>query len=261
MKKIIISTFILISSYFFFYEDSSSTIENEFSIQVNSNSIHNGNLIVVNKDTKLQHDPTNLTVIPKNFANNVLIDSDYYIEEGILEPLRQMFQAAESDGIYHFRINSAYRDEQLQAQLYEENGSDYAQPAGFSEHQTGLAVDIGSTQGTMDTATEAAWLAEHAAEFGFILRYPAHKIHITGISFEPWHYRYVGLPHSIIMKEKDLTLEEYITLLKQKKEYSQEVNGVNYFIQYEEELVNPETNYFDISGDNQNGYIVTTVEK
>lgn len=253
-----VAALIILLSYFFFFEES-PTLEKELSIH--DNSIHTGRLILINKETKLQQDPTNLTVIPTTFASNVLVDTEYYLEQDILEPLQQMFNAAEIDGIHHFRINSAYRSEQLQLQLYEENGSDYAQPPGFSEHQTGLAVDIGSTQGTMENAPEAAWLAKNAANFGFILRYPANKVHVTGISFEPWHYRYVGLPHSIIMQERDLTLEEYLEFLKQEKEYAQQVNGVNYFIQYVEELENPDTNYFDISGDNQNGYILTSVVK
>ena len=253
------STLILIAGFFFFYEETSITEEEEISIH--ADSIHTGKLILVNKETKLQQHPTNLTVIPKNFANNVFIDDDYYVDQDILEPLRQMFQAAEADGIHHFRINSAYRSEQLQQQLYEENGSQYAQPAGYSEHQTGLAVDIGSTQETMNQAPEAAWLAEHAAEFGFILRYPQHKVHVTGISFEPWHYRYVGLPHSLIMQEKDLTLEEYLAFLKQEKEYAQQINGVNYSIHYVEKIEDPYSNSFDKSGDNQNGYILTFVVK
>jgi len=86
------------------------------------------------------------------------------------------------------------------------------QPPGASEHQLGLALDV-SINGILEQAfgetPEGIWLAENCHKFGFILRYPAHKTHITKITYEPWHLRYVGNPHASIMKEFDLTLEEY----------------------------------------------------
>lgn len=259
MKKIIIAALTILLGYQFFLKDSPA-LEQE--IPLHDQSIYNGELILINKGTKLQQDPTNLTMIPTALANNVLVDSEYWVAQDILEPLRRMFNAAESDGIHHFKINSAYRSGKLQQQLYEENGGDYALPSGYSEHQTGLSVDIGSTQGTMENANEGKWLAKHAVDFGFILRYPANKVNVTGIAFEPWHFRYVGLPHSVIMQQKDLALEEYIKFLKQEKKYTKKFNGVNYFVQYVEKndvIKIPDTNNFDISGDNQNGFIVTSV--
>lgn len=259
MKKIIIAAFIIILGYQFFLKDSPA-LEQEISLH--DQSIYNGELILINKETKLQQDPTNLTMIPTTLANNVLVDSEYWIDQDVLEPLQRMFNAAESDGIHHFKINSAYRSGKLQQQLYEKNGGDYALPSGYSEHQTGLSLDIGSTQGTMENAIEGEWLAKHAAEFGFILRYPANKVNVTGIAFEPWHFRYVGLPHSVVMKKKDLALEEYITFLKEEKEYTKKFDGVNYFIQYVEKndvTKIPDSINFKLSGDNQNGFIITSV--
>ena len=173
-----------------------------------------------------------------------------------------MFTAAENDGILHFTINRAYRSGILQQQLYEENGADYALPPGYSEHQTGLSLDIGSIQGSMNRVIEGKWLAKNAAKFGFILRYPENKTNITGIAFEPWHFRYVGLPHSIMMAKKGFVFEEYLNYLRDKKEYKMKMNDVTYYVQYVEQqpfAKIPETQSFKLSGDNIKGFIITSI--
>ena len=86
---------------------------------------------------------------------------------------------------------------------------------GTSEHATGLAVDIISTEyAALDDrqgdTEEQKWLMEHCWEYGFILRYPESKSHITGIQFEPWHYRYVGVAAAQEIMAKGLCLEEYL---------------------------------------------------
>jgi zinc D-Ala-D-Ala carboxypeptidase len=92
-------------------------------------------------------------------------------------------------------------------------------PPGRSEHQTGLAIDIGSESGYCSLAEcfadtpEGQWLAANAWRFGFLLRYPADKIDITGYTFEPWHYRYIGVDLSTEMHERGVTtLEEFFGL-------------------------------------------------
>ncbi len=86
---------------------------------------------------------------------------------------------------------------------------------GSSEHEIGLALDIVSAdyyrldEGFAKTDA-GKWLAAHSWEYGFILRYPKYKEAITGISYEPWHYRYVGEDNARIIKEKNITLEEYV---------------------------------------------------
>ena len=89
---------------------------------------------------------------------------------------------------------------------------------GASEHHTGLAVDIvGVNHQSLDAAQadtdEALWLKAHAAEYGFILRYPKDKEEITGISFESWHFRYVGIDAAQFMQEHNLCLEEFVELI------------------------------------------------
>ncbi len=86
---------------------------------------------------------------------------------------------------------------------------------GYSEHQIGLALDItSSTYYTLDEGfgeTKAGlWLKEHCDEYGFILRYPAGKEYITGIQYEPWHFRYVGKEAASVIMERDITLEEFL---------------------------------------------------
>ena len=80
---------------------------------------------------------------------------------------------------------------------------------GCSEHQSGLAVDINATGGT-SSYTAYAWLAKNAYKYGFILRYPSGKESITGIEYEPWHYRYVGIGEAEKIKDSGLCLEEYL---------------------------------------------------
>ena len=97
---------------------------------------------------------------------------------------------------------------------YDETKKSVAVP-GTSEHATGLAVDIiASDYEELDEAQgdtpEQKWLMEHWAEYGFILRYPPEKADVTGIIYEPWHYRYVGKEAAKEITEKGLTLEEYL---------------------------------------------------
>lgn len=120
---------------------------------------------------------------------------------------------------------SGWRSEEEQLEIYEaslrENGTEFtakfvAMP-GHSEHQTGLAIDLGLRQLEIDfLCPEFPYegicqkFREMAPAYGFIERYPADKESITGIAHEPWHFRYVGTPHSEFMAVNGLTLEEYL---------------------------------------------------
>ncbi len=89
------------------------------------------------------------------------------------------------------------------------------QPPGNSEHQLGLSIDIGTTSSISSTfhKTKAgAWITAHAHEYGWILRYPSDKKSITGISYEPWHFRYVGVEHATYIYKHKICLEEYVKL-------------------------------------------------
>ncbi|HBM8856440.1 TPA: M15 family metallopeptidase, partial [Enterococcus faecium] len=149
-----------------------------------------------------------------------------------------------------------------QSVLYQEMGAEYALPAGYSEHNSGLSLDVGSSLTKMERAPEGKWIEENAWKYGFILRYPEDKTELTGIQYEPWHIRYVGLPHSAIMKEKNFVLEEYMDYLKEEKTISVSVNGEKYEIFYypvtKNTTIHVPTNLrYEISGNNIDGVIVT----
>lgn len=151
----------------------------------------------------------------------------------------------------------------------------YVALPGHSEHQTGLAVDLGMKQESVDFLCPdfpdsgiCRSFRKHAAEYGFIKRYPAGKEDVTGIGHEPWHFRYVGTPHGEIMEQEGLTLEEYIFFLRDfphgKRPYLFQRAGrqiaVSWLKARKDEVtwlsVSSRLPY-SISGDNVDGFIIT----
>lgn len=139
-----------------------------------------------------------------------------------------MFEAASADGLALIAV-SGYRSYGTQAALFQrkigKSGSaQKAQrsvaPPGTSEHQLGLALDIGkrdtaSLNQSFDNTPEGQWIAQHAHEFGFIVRYQQKWTKVTGYQYEPWHVRFVGVEHAKAMKELDLPLELYVQGLRE----------------------------------------------
>lgn len=111
--------------------------------------------------------------------------------------VESMFAAASAEAGLSLASNSAYRSYSAQQSIYNGDDLSTARP-GYSEHQTGLAIDIGAESGNCSLAqcfadtAEGQWLAGNAWRFGFVLRYPAGQTDVTGYEFEPWHYRYIG---------------------------------------------------------------------
>lgn len=150
------------------------------------------------------------------------------------EAYRQMAKAAEADGV-SLMLCSGYRSVEYQQGLFDKKveqclseglsqedaeikAATIVAAPGHSEHNTGLAADIVTPDHQMlDTAFEQtpafAWLSQHAAEYGFILRYPQDKTAITGIIYEPWHYRYVGVDNAAAILQSGGCLEEYLAKL------------------------------------------------
>lgn len=145
----------------------------------------------------------------------------------IYPSLQQMFDDMRAQEVYPV-VASGFRSAEKQQSLMDEKiqsfvDQGYSQEAaeaeaelwvakvGYSEHQTGLAVDI-NADGIHSTGQEVYdWLAEHAWEYGFILRFPEGKTDITGIDYEPWHYRYVGVEAAKEIYQQGVTLEEYLS--------------------------------------------------
>ena len=127
-------------------------------------------------------------------------------------------QDAASRAGYSMPLLSGYRSYDYQAQLYEnyvardgQAAADrYSARPGHSEHQSGLAFDVGDIDYDFGKTARGKWLAAHCAEFGFILRYPQGKESITGYMYEPWHIRYVGINAAKTIMNNSLTLEEYL---------------------------------------------------
>ena len=144
----------------------------------------------------------------RNFG---LAGSAIQLDKSVFEAADAMFAAAKRDGVDGFILTSGYRDREKQEALYSGNHNGMVARPGHSEHETGLAFDVtatGSEHG-FDTTPQFAWLIQNCWDYGFILRYPEGREAVTGIPYEPWHYRYVGLPHSREIRDRG-TLEEYL---------------------------------------------------
>lgn len=180
-------------------------------------------LILANKDNPL----------PADYAPDLayLEGGSYQMQSEAAAAFDRMKNAANATGL-HLMACSTYRSVERQTELFNaeiqkwmgqgmdeaaarEQAATVVMVPGCSEHNTGLAVDVGSitnqrVEEDFENEPEFAWLQEHAAEYGFILRYPADKVEVTGVTYEPWHYRYVGVENAQKIKESGLCLEEYL---------------------------------------------------
>jgi len=140
-----------------------------------------------------------------------LASSDIYLAYECYEAAQEMFAAAETQNVNGFIITSGYRSYSRQAEVFAESKDGYAQKPGCSEHQTGLSFDVTAENvNGFETTEQYKWLRANAHKYGFIQRYPANKASVTGISYEPWHYRYVGVEAATYIRENNITLEEYL---------------------------------------------------
>lgn len=177
----------------------------------------NTNLVLVNKFNRLddRYIPSDLEKINLAYANNYK-----YLRSVAKNSFEIMSSEAKKLGLEIVAV-SAFRSYRYQKDLYEyyvkEKGLEYADKAsarpGHSEHQTGLTLDVMGENGDynlFEETKEFRWLKDNAYKYGFILRYPKGKEHITGFKYEPWHYRYVGSDIALEIYENNLTLEEYL---------------------------------------------------
>ncbi|MBQ7131761.1 MAG: D-alanyl-D-alanine carboxypeptidase family protein [Oscillospiraceae bacterium] len=143
--------------------------------------------------------------------------NDYGLDDMCYSAYLDMKSDAQDDGISLY-ISSAYRSYSTQSSLYsnyvanrgQQAADTFSARAGYSEHQSGLAIDVNEVSDAFIGTPEAIWLAEHAHEYGFIIRYPEGKSDITGYKYEPWHIRYVGIETATHLYENELTIEEYL---------------------------------------------------
>ena len=176
-------------------------------------------LILVNKYSPLPEDykPEDLIYL-KDTPNRCfdLNNEEDMLNKTAAEALNSFLMEMTTVGYTGIIINSAYRDKKRQQEIYDSGDKGYVVKPGESEHETGLAVDIGvdDNENNRELTRKLEllphkWMADNCHNFGFILRYPEFKEDMTGVIYEPWHFRYVGLRVAKYMKNHDLCLEEY----------------------------------------------------
>lgn len=215
------------------------------------------NLSNKNEENQIQSDQSsylNQTVESKDSSNDAITETTHTIKEidgityvdGIIianktyslpesydpglnseafEAFNELIAGASKDGLKIY-LCSGYRSYQDQYQLYnkyaQERGTAAADEVsarpGFSEHQTGLAIDVNYTEFSFADTEEGKWLAEHCSEYGFIIRFPKGKEKQTGFEYEPWHIRYVGVDTAKKITESGLCLEEYLGITSEYKD-------------------------------------------
>ena len=171
------------------------------------------NVLLVNDSHRLAADyvPEGLVTLYEQRHSFRLANVDIQLTRETYEAMERMFAAAEADNVNGFIITSGYRDYNRQQEIYNTSEPGKAQLPGASEHQTGLAFDVtAENTGGFESTAQYAWLCQHAYEYGFIQRYPANKADETGISYEPWHYRYVGVEIATRIHETGQTLEAFV---------------------------------------------------
>lgn len=243
-------------------------------VLVSSRDVYKGYLILVNKKYPLKKDNGNRERLAK-------LGNGIYLENRTASMLMQLLNELKAEK--KITAVSGYRSFREQERIYNnslnENGGEFTKKyvalPGASEHQTGLAIDLGKTKEEIDFLCPefpfegiCQEFRERAADYGFIQRYEEEKEGITGIGHEPWHFRYVGYPHSRIMREGNLTLEEYAEKIENYPygeralvfdEGKQKIEISYLTISEGEERVldfSPEAIY-QISGNNKKGVIIT----
>ena len=176
----------------------------------------NTNLILVNKYNYVTKDyiPENLEEIDTNYAR-----SGMKLVNDAKKAFEELSENAKKENLNIIAMSS-YRSYEYQVNLYnnyvktdgQEAADTYSARAGYSEHQTGLAVDVYNLDlpyTSFEETLEFDWMQENAYKYGFILRFPKDKVNITGYQYESWHYRYVGKELAKFLYTNNLTLEEY----------------------------------------------------
>ena len=212
------------------FDDKSNLPEGYKTISVLNEDVNKGQLILVNYQYESKIDGDNLINLYDHLSDSVGIkDDDMYINNIVLKPMNKLFDDFQKEkGGTSILISSSYRSRADQTKIYEDSVKHtgemstqyYVAKPGYSEHQTGYCFDTAAYNYDdemieLDGEGVYSWLADNCMNYGFILRYPEDKTNITGIGYEGWHFRYVGVPHAIAMKDNKICLEEYITGLQQ----------------------------------------------
>lgn len=252
-------------------------------VDIDNSRIYTGPLVLVNNNHECRYDGENLVPLLER-GNTAFHVTDYEVAVSSLavEELERMLTDFNAKtGIDNIMVNSSYRNIELQQELYyaedrtsDSNYEELVAIPGYSEHQTGYAVDFSiynkedGSFSKFDVQNEYSWILNNCADYGFILRYPQDKTNLTMIGYETWHYRYVGAPHSLYIMQNNLCLEEYIDLLKShtqsKPLYITDSSLVNWMVYYQQAdsgnetaIAVPKNNSYQVYGNNIDGFIVS----
>lgn len=171
-------------------------------------------ILLVNTENPLPQDyqPENLVNLYEQKNKHFqLAKVDIEVCESVYQAMDAMFAAAQKDGVEGFIITSGYRSHEKQKEVFSTSADGIAAKPGESEHETGLAFDVTAYGNeNFELTPQFEWISKHCAEYGFIIRYPKDMEDVTGVPFEPWHYRYVGTSHAKEIMDKGITLEQYL---------------------------------------------------
>lgn len=254
--------------------------DNITELTVRSDELHCGELILVNNDhayidtvaPAVISKETPADVYTYKSSDYVILDTSIDLNLTVIRTLNSLFADYKAySGKVNVMINAAWRSIEQQEAIFAEKGADIAANPGYSEHHSGYALDICIYENgkgrTFADEEPYVWIPQNCSKYGYIRRYPEGKTAITGITHEPWHYRYVGIPHATYMTQNSLTLEEYIDALKQYSFAGNHLlvseNNTEYEIWYvpaTNELTSvpvPNDREYTLSGNNVDGFIVT----
>ncbi|MEV5028125.1 D-alanyl-D-alanine carboxypeptidase family protein [Paenibacillus sp. LPE1-1-1.1] len=251
-------------------------------VQVKRTEIYEGQLVLVNRDHPIRKAISSDKLLPLSVSPSLKeLQDGMLLEKSCLQHLISLLDACQ--GMEDIVAVSGYRTKEEQAHIYEsswvENGPEYT--ASYvalpdqSEHQTGLAIDVGKADKDVDFIAPSfpdsgiyRSFKQLAAQFGFIQRYKEGKEQITNIACEPWHFRYVGYPHAVLMEKNEWCLEEYIDFLQSVTNAGERFRFENeslrveiYYVPAEEgpyttvPIVSCE--HYRISGNNRDGFIIS----
>lgn len=239
MKKRIMIALILIAGYGqgLNYVMEQKSVESQENVK---NDVIKTDVTEVEKDKIINDELLTLVnyknKVPDNWQVNLVpLNDRQSIDQRAYQALQEMLDNAKKEGM-NIIVCSSYRTYDKQKQLFVNKVSEYlkkgysyneAQDAASmwvakpntSEHQLGLAVDLVSRDNqrldkSQEKTEEQRWLMENCQRYGFILRYPSDKSNLTGVNYEPWHYRYVGKEHAKKITRQGICLEEYLDNLK-----------------------------------------------
>lgn len=193
--------------------------------------------IVVNNKNPLPdgYVPENLVVLSE-YCDSDILTAEPTTLMGVqlaVDSLVEMITAAKKDGFKKWQITDAYRSNEQQQGLWDARYQSYIEEGmtqeratratnnrvakvGTSDHHTGLSFDLNIPGQSFKYTDEFQWILKHGWEYGFVLRFPEGKENYTGVSYEPWHVRYVGQPHAFNIRRTGMCLEEYIISLDKK---------------------------------------------